>query len=167
MFHVEHMALKLAQILILIQFLIACEKPAADPHLGDFIYVDLNSQLQLTASKIASQEKALTSLEKDLLDARPQTGRYLILKGKVGEAKDALYRMRQQERYWGLRINERERVMKVRSLESFYRKTVPITESEEKQYRIEKRLRVSKLKWDVEERIKREEVTRDPSSASE
>ncbi len=165
MFHVEHMA-KLAQILILIQLLIACNKPPTDPQIGDFIYTDLNSQQQLTAGKIAAQEKAIVSIQKSLSESRPQTGQFLIWKNKLAAAEDVLYKLKQQDRYWTIRIAERVRVLKVRELKKFYAKVEPITEQEEKSYRIEKTLRLAKLKWDAKERIEQNELSRKPAAAS-
>ncbi len=167
MFYVEHMAFKLAQILILVQFFLGCQQPPRDAHLGDPIYNDFQVQKGINTSQLDAQKANLIDLRKSINESRPQSGERAILKNKISDTNAAINRLEQQSKYWDIRIAERKRILQKRALRNFFYNEEPNTEREISSYRFSKKLRTAKLQWDYKARIKASEREKSGAIAAE
>ncbi len=144
-----------ALFLIFITFsMFSCNRPDPQPELQDAIYRDLVSQLGITKKNIEDFSKILQEQEAAAASVKPQTGQIKYAEKRVWETRNHLQKLQQQEKYWKLRIAERQVHARAQYLRAFKEgKTWPDPE-EVKQYMSEKRLRQASQQWDAKDRIK-------------
>lgn len=133
--------------------LLGCNKPEPNPELRDPIYQDLVAQLAATQKSIGDADKAYKDKLAELSKAKPQTGQFKYIQGQAFQAEHAFELLKQQEKYWKIRISERKRLSRMQYLKAFKKKEPWPSPEEFKEYETEKRLRQAKLSWDNKKRI--------------
>lgn len=141
-----------AFLLIFIVFGIACEKRDPKPELKDSIYQDMLAQ-QAEADRIAKDaEGKIKDLEKQVLEARINTGVAQKAQRQIYEFKKLIDKMNQQITYW--KIRSFERLKHVRTKASTESGPYVSDPKEWEEYNSEKKLRVAKNAWDLKARFK-------------
>lgn len=142
-------------LLFLPPLLLACNKPEANPEARDPLYQELQSQKSLVTKLIADTQKKLEEKKTELNSVKPQTGQIKYAQKRLWETQRALDTLIQQEKYWTLRISEREKVARTDYLKAF-REGKPWPDPKEfEEYSVEKRLREAKQDWDQKKRIEK------------
>lgn len=146
-------ALHLICLSIFCTLLISCEKPDPMPEARDPIYQDMLAQLSMAEKNLQDAEKKKLDQEKELSIAKPQTGEYKRAQARLYEASHAVDIMKQQTKYWKIRILERRKTTRLKYLRAYKDKKPWPDPSEYSEYLAEGRLRKAKLNWDVKQRI--------------
>ncbi len=142
-------------MLFLPLLLFSCNKPEPNPELADPIYLEFKTQQDLSKKAIAEAEKTLIEKKADLDKVKPQTGQIKYAQKRLWDTQRTLDSLIQQEKYWTIRIKEREQVARSEYMKAFNAgKTWP-DPKEFQEYSTEKRLREARLQWDTKERIEK------------
>ena len=145
-------------MLFLPLLLFSCNEPEPNPEIRDPIYLELKTQQDLSKKAIAETEATLLEKKADLEKVKPQTGQIKYVQKRLWDTQRTLDSLIQQEKYWTIRIKEREQVARIEYLKAFKAgKTWP-DPKEFQEYSTEKRLREAKLHWDTKERIEKFKV---------
>lgn len=137
-------------------FVVSCNKPDPEPEKKDPIYADLQAELQNTQKQIADVSATLKDQEAELEKVTPQTGKIKYAQKRVFGTQKQIDLLKQQEKYWIIRIDERARFVRRKSIEAFQQGKTFDAGPEFQEYTAEKRLRRAKLNWDARQR--REDV---------
>jgi hypothetical protein len=133
---------------------LGCSRPDPQPELQDPIWNDLRAQLGVTRKNIEDFRKLLEEHQAVVAQVKVQTGQIKYAEKRVWETKKYLETLYQQEKYWLLRIAERQVRTRANYLKAF-KEGKPWPDKEEiSQYMAEKRLRQASLQWDSRDRIK-------------
>jgi hypothetical protein len=152
---------------LVIVLLGACEQRDPAPELKDPIYLDLIAQLSISQRAMAAEEKQLAEFKSKLDDVVPQTKQIDFAKKRVFESQSRMEKHEQQIKYWKIRIVERQKHARRYYNESYSKGEVWPNPKEFQVYQSEKRLRQSKIQWDIRQRLEDFERAseRKPSSA--
>lgn len=137
-------------------FVVSCNKPDPEPEKKDPIYADLQAELQNTQKQIADVSTTLKDQESELEKVTPQTGKIKYAQKRVFGTQKQIDLLKQQEKYWTIRIDERARFIRRKSMDAFKEGKTYDAGPEYQEYLVEKRLRRAKLNWDARQR--REDV---------
>lgn len=140
-------------ITILVVSIVGCSRPDPNPELMDPIYSDLNSQLGETSRGIVEEEKKLEEHKKALSEVIPQTGQIKFATKRVFESEARIVKLKQEQQWLALRIEERKAYTKDKYLRAFKNKELWPDPAELEQYKLEKKLRSAKRTWDVKQRL--------------
>lgn len=142
---------------------VACNKPDPNPELRDGIYLDFKAQLAEAQKNLAGAQKTLEEHKVTLEKVKPQTGQIKYAQKRYWDAQRQIDKYQQQEKYWRIRIQERERFAKKDYLKAFRQgKTWP-DPKEYEEYMVQKRLQTIPPQWNAKERI--EQYKRSNASA--
>ena len=155
-------------LFILLATLSACSQPDPKPELKDPIYQDIAGQMALVEKGIADLEKKRLENVDNLKKVTPQTGQIKYAEKRVWDSERALQLLKQQQKYWMIRLDQRRDFVRKKSLESFAKGEKWEDSAELDAYNTEKRLRLARLQWDARERreLFLKETGLDPSSAA-
>lgn len=142
-------------LLFLPLLLLSCNKPEPNPEIRDPIYQEFKTQQDLAKKAIAEAEKTLIEKKADLEKVKPQTGQIKYAQKRLWDTQRTLDSLIQQEKYWSLRIKEREQTAKTEYIKSFKAGRPWPDPKEFQEYSTEKRLREARLQWDAKERIEK------------
>lgn len=146
------MTLRILIIFFVIIWISACNKPDPEPEKKDPIYADLQAELGISQREIAEVEKQLSDYRSDLERVKPQTGKIKYAQKRYFETEKALDMLKQREKYWKIRIEERARFVRQKSMEAYQQGRKWESGNEYEEYLAEKRLRRAKLVWDARQR---------------
>ncbi|HRO66307.1 MAG TPA: hypothetical protein PL182_01940 [Pseudobdellovibrionaceae bacterium] len=133
-------------------FLGACSKPETNPELKDPIYQDIVTQMGLTEKSISEMEKKLETHHGELKKVVPQTGQIKYVEKRIWETQKTLDQLKQQQKYWIIRKDQRRDLVRQKSIEAFNKGEKWSDPAEYEAYLTEKRLRLAKIDWDTKER---------------
>jgi hypothetical protein len=152
MFHVEHMKMQKSSIylLFILLFLSSCTKKIANPEKLDQIYLDLVSELDISAK----QETELSlQLSKDVEAFRktpPQTGAIANTRTKMAITENLLSIVKQQKKFFEIRIEQRKNYVESRYNESLTKNGRPWPDLKETEdYKIRMKLQRDKFNWET------------------
>ena len=141
-------------LLLFLPFLLfSCNKPEENPELSDPLYLEFKSQKDIATKAIADTQKTVEEKKADLEKVKPQTGQIKYAQKRYWEAQSALDTLIQQEKYWAIRIQEREAFDRLEYLKAFKAGKPWPDPKEFEEYSTEKRLREARLQWDAKKRI--------------
>ncbi len=140
-------------LLFLPLLLLACDKPEPNPEVRDPISQEFHSQLGLATAAIAAATQAVSEKKAALDKVKPQTGASKYAQKKYWAAQNALDSLLQQEKYWKIRIKERESYARTEYLKAYHAKKPWPDPKEFEEYSSEKRLREARQQWDPRQRI--------------
>ncbi len=154
MFYVEHMKkyLILAPFLIVLGFLsLSCEKKNPAPELEDLIYMDLKQELDISTKQEADIAKQVLVDTQNYKKVLPQSGQSTPLRNKMSGSENLLEIVRQQKKYFEIKLEQRRRYVRQRYLESFKEGGRPWPDTKEiDDYRVRMKLQRSKFTKDAE-----------------
>ena len=141
-------------LLLFLPFLLfSCNKPEENPELSDPLYLEFKSQKDTATKASADTPKTVEDKKADLEKVKPQTGQIKYAQKRYWEAQSALDTLIQQEKYWAIRIQEREAFDRLEYLKAFKAGKPWPDPKEFEEYSTEKRLREARLQWDAKKRI--------------
>lgn len=143
---------KIAILLIPLLLLGACSKPDTNPELKDPIYQDIVTQMGVTEKSITEMEKKLETHRGELKKVVPQSGQIKYVEKRIWETQRTLDQLKQQQKYWIIRKDQRRDLVRKKSLEAFHAGEKWSDPGEYEAYLTEKRLRLAKIDWDSKER---------------
>ncbi len=143
-------------LLLFLPFLLfSCNKPEPTPEIRDPIYQAYKSQLDLAKKAAAEAIKTLEEKKAALEKVKPQTGQIKYAQKRYWDTQRTIDSLLQQEKYWTVKIKEREDTARTEYLKAFKSgKTWP-DPKEFQEYSAEKRLREARLQWDTKDRIQK------------
>ena len=156
-------------ILFLPLLLLSCNKPDPQPELLDPIYLEFKTQHDMAKRAIIDIQAALDGKKIDLEKVKPQTGQIKYAQKRFWEAQKTLDLLTQQEKYWSVRIHERESFAKDEYLKAFKAGKPWPDPKEFQEYESEKRLREARHQLDAKARIEkfnRENPVNPPKTSS-
>ncbi len=143
-------------LLIFMPFLLlSCNRPEPTPEIRDPIYQEYKSQQDLAKKAVAEAIKTLEEKKAALEKVKPQTGQIKYAQKRYWDTQRTIDNLLQQEKYWTVKIKERESLARTEYLKAFKSgKTWP-DPKEFQEYSTEKRLREARLHWDNKDRIEK------------
>ena len=87
----------------------SCTQRDPNPERSDFVYRDLSKELDLVKKNIAAVEIEYNTRQTDLKSVVPQTGQIKTYEKKVFESKNQLERLRQQQQFFEISLEERKK----------------------------------------------------------
>ena len=144
---------KLFYTLFLLFFILNCSKPDPTPELKDFIYQDYIEQKGLTEKTLIEIESKIAEHEKELNEAVPQSGQSKWAKKRLFEAQANKDKLKQQIKYFEIKIIERAKYIRRANADSFSKGETLDTTKETEEYKAEKKLRSAKFTWDHKKRL--------------
>lgn len=148
---------------IFLLFSFGCQKPDPNPELSDKIYSDMKAELANAEVQIAELEKKRDEMEKDMKNARPQTGDYKRAQKYYFQYLNSLNKYKQQVLYWKIRIAQRKSFTQAEYLKAFEKKQPWPDPKEYDAYMGRKKLRLAKIEWDYKQRITQSKESRQPA----
>ena len=126
----------------------SCTQRDPNPERSDFVYRDLSKELDLVKKNIADVEKEYETRQADMRSVVPQTGQIKSYEKKVFESKNQLERLRQQEQFFEISLEQRKKLVADRYSESF-RGGRPWPDAKELEvYERAQKLRREKIAWE-------------------
>ncbi len=156
-------------ILLLPFLLFSCNKPDPQPELLDPIYMEFKTQHDMAKRAIIDIQAVIDEKKVDLDRVKPQTGQIKYAQKRYWEAQKTLDLLVQQEKYWGVRIQERLSFAQVEYLKAFKARKPWPDPKEFQEYESEKRLREARHQWDAKARIdkfRRENPVKQPKPSA-
>ncbi len=151
MFHVE---LKYLVMLFFSAFLIfGCEKPPENPHLTDIIAQDFRNQEEGTSAALVQVEKNLKENINIMATLPAQSNLRHYYKSKNEQFVVERAKLKQQLRYWKVRIENRDVKVVYESTKAFYDGRKIASNDEAQAYAATKKLRQAKVTWDQKKRV--------------
>jgi hypothetical protein len=140
-------------ILVISLCFLGCNKPNPNPELIDPIYADLQKQLIEIRKGLDDEKKAFVDFEKELKNAKPQTGQVKYAQKRVDESTAKIKKLEQLLRYTEMRVGSRLKQVHEDYLKA-WREKRPWPDPKEYQEYVEyKKAQSTPLQWNVKERI--------------
>lgn len=109
--------LLIASILVQTLCLSSCDKPDPNPHLADPIYLNIAEQIKAAEADLKSMEKAKIDLEAELKKADPHSVAPKVFRQRLSAANKKKNLAEQKLSYWQMRLESREKEVKLKYLE--------------------------------------------------
>lgn len=165
MFHVEHMS-RYFILLIFCLFSWGCKSQNPNPELTDPIYTDLEKDKKDYDSRVQAETKQLEEFQQALRDVKPQTGQIKYAQKRVSESMAKLEKTKQIRQYIEIRIETRKRLAREQYAKAFAEGREWPDPKEYENYKKQRELEQTPLKWSVRERIEQTKVKPKPAEGS-
>ncbi len=100
-------------------FMFSCTQRDPNPERADFVYRDLSKELDLVKKSIDSAQVEYDARLADLRLVVPQTGQIKSFEKKVFESKNQLERLKQQQQFFEISLEQRKKHVSNRYDESY------------------------------------------------
>lgn len=139
---------------LIFAFLVSsCQKPDPNPENRDLIYQDYLAQKGEAEKNVIEAQKKVDEFAQEMKNAEPLTGQYKRSQKKFFEMQNRVSQLKQQLRYWEIRIGERLVETRVNYNKAFKEKTPWPDPGEFERYFSDKKLRAAKINWDQKQRV--------------
>ena len=126
----------------------SCTQRDPNPERSDFVYRDLSKELDLVKKYITDVEAEYESRRSDLASVVPQTGQIKSFEKKVFESKNQLERLRQQQQFFEISLEQRKKYVLDRYEESFHKGRPWPDTKELENYERSQKLQREKIAWE-------------------
>jgi len=98
---------------------IGCKKPIPDPHLNDYIYLNLKQELTTTESKLTDVKKEFSDYVSKSKDPSLSISDIKVARAKADFALKEIRKLEQKVKYWKLKLLSREELVRISYLSAF------------------------------------------------
>ncbi len=127
----------------------ACTKKQANPELSDEIYNDLKNELELNEKQTETINSQLSKDIETYKKSVPQSGEAAINRNKVNTTENLLSVVKQQKKYFEIKIEQRKIYVSERYKESLIKNGRPWPDIKENlDYKTKMKLQREKFNWD-------------------
>ncbi len=147
---------------LMLLFLIGCNKPNPTPEVGDEIYLDLKNRAAGAEKALETEKKKLEGFKKDLDSAIPQTGAIKYAQKRYFETEAAVEKARQANKYYELAAESRKKYFRKRYAASYAEGSSAIDAEEVASYMKNAGSNRGGTSWDTKARVKSYETRSRP-----
>lgn len=105
--------------LIIFLTIVGCRKPQPDPHLNDFIYLNLKQELVATESLLNEKKTQYSEYKDKIEQADIQSSGVKVARAKAEASLNEIRKLEQKVLYWKMKLISREEAVRNSYLESF------------------------------------------------
>lgn len=99
-----------------------CDAPNPTPEVIDPVYLDIQKFIDEFKKKADEEEKALDATKLEVEQAKPQSGQILRAQKKLSEVSSRLTQLRQNQKYWMVKLESRRLEDRDTYIKAWYKK---------------------------------------------